>query len=68
MGFYLNSISPYKKYKAVAEDTYFVDKTLADDLRQRCEGENAGVCGNCKKAVYKRSDLFCYGHIWAADL
>ena len=33
MGIFLNSIAPYKKYKSIVTDTYFVDKTaLIDEL------------------------------------
>jgi len=33
MGLFLNSISPYKKYKSIVTDTYFVDKTaLIDEM------------------------------------
>lgn len=45
MGIYLNSISPYKKYRAVVSDTYFVDKTLLiDELIPALGKERRFIC------------------------
>ena len=45
MGMFLNSISPYRKYQAVATDTYFVDKTrLIEELFPAMGKENRFFC------------------------
>lgn len=45
MGMFLNSMSPYRKYQAVATDTYFVDKTrLIEELFPAMGKENRFFC------------------------
>ncbi len=45
MGMFLNSMSPYRKYQAVATDTYFVDKTrLIEELLPAMGKENRFFC------------------------
>ena len=45
MGTYLNSISPYEKFRRISCDTYFVDKTaLLEELVPILSGEQPYIC------------------------
>ena len=45
MGIYLNCIAPYEKYKRMASDKYFIDKSaLIEELFPILSGEQPYIC------------------------